>query len=161
MRAHEHGIQLRGAWILRDLSLQQAKLELPVWVSQSTFSGHVDLLQAHLRVLNLHGSWLQHGLQADSVQVGGDVVLDEGFRSDASIQLSFSSIKGSLRCENASFFTSNKDRFAIEASAAQVANRVHLRSNCVVEGGADLRDIRIGGVLDCTGSKFTTMQIRH
>jgi hypothetical protein len=92
------GVVLRRARVQGTMDLSFLSLPGQLRITNSTFEMPFDLEGASVGLLDLGGSRLP-GLQADGIQVGKDVFLDEGVHASGSIRLIDSVIGGQLSCQ--------------------------------------------------------------
>lgn len=79
---HHRGIRIRGARITGQLDLRATNVEVPLHLDGCCFDAPLRLELARLRDLGLTGSLLP-GLQADSVDIQGNAMLDGGSKPRA------------------------------------------------------------------------------
>src|SRR3984957_19836720 len=100
---HEHGMGLRGAWILGTLDLIGATSTGHVLVTQSWFVEAPSLFNTRIKgTLSFAGSRVK-ALGADGLNSEGSVYLGNGFKAEGEVRLLGAKIGGTLECTNASF----------------------------------------------------------
>lgn len=150
-RVAETGVQLVGAWVSGRLNLNWATAQAPVRLSGCCFAEEITALQASLPRLALDGSALP-GLNAQGVQVAGDVSLNNGFQASGTVSLSGARIGGQLSCSAGKF--DNPNNIALNAQSAQVTGGVFFRNGFSSKGTVSLAGAKIGGQLGCEGGWF-------
>jgi len=119
--------------------------------------GQVRLPGAHIgSQLVLTGAKLRNpgndALNADGVQVDGDVLGQEGFEVDGQVRLPGAHIGSQLVLTGAKL--RNKDGYALNADGLQVDGNVFGRKGFEVDGEVRLPSAHISGQLDLTGAKL-------
>ncbi len=150
-RTHEWGAQLRGAYIDGELDLSFATARGAIGLTDCRFVQPLILLQARLETLVLSGSALP-SLQAQGIQVTGDVFLRNGFSAEGEVSLGGATIGGQLDCTEGRF--QNSDGDALNAQGIRVTGDVFLCNGFTAEGGVSLSGATIGGHLDSTEGRF-------
>ncbi len=102
-------------------------------------------------VVNLRLS--KSGLTADGIEVGGDVILDQGFQAEGEVRLLGAKIEGQLNCTNASF--TNENGKALNADGIQLGGSVFLDYGFRASGEVRVLGAKIEGVLNCRGGSFS------
>jgi sRNA-binding regulator protein Hfq len=111
--------------------------------------GNLECDNATLRGAPLVGvSGSGSALQADGINVKGNVFLREGFRAEGGVRLLGAQIGNTLECGNSVF--TNPSGGALYADRINVKGSVFLRSGFRAEGEVRLLNAQIGSNLDCT-----------
>lgn len=89
-------------------------------------------------------------LALDGANVGGDVLLDEGFEALGAVSLASTHIGGTLRCDAAQFMNRTEDAkgVALNARGAEIGGDVRLNGKMKAEGVLDFSGARVGGDFD-------------
>jgi hypothetical protein len=118
---HESGIQLIGAYVTGVLDLYECEVTLPISIVSCWFEEAPKLRRARLRAVSFGGCNMP-GLDGAEAVVGGSLYLDQGFSSRGLVQIQYSHIGGTLRCEGR-FQNFRKDGrlFALAAMNARIA----------------------------------------
>jgi hypothetical protein len=95
-------------------------------------------------------------LVLDGAEVGGDVLLDDGFDSLGAVSLANARIAGALDCRNAHLFnrTEPPKGAALVARGARIGGEARLGEKLKAEGVVDLSGAEIGGNLNLTHGSF-------
>ena len=149
---HEHGVNLRGAWIAGELDVDGAAIprDIVCWKC------HFDLMPIFRGAsvaggLFLSGSQVP-GFTGDGMTCSGDLVLRDKFSSVGEVRLLGARIGGNLECDNAAF--NGKDDAALSADGAEIKGDVFLGGGFSTTGTVRLLGARIGGNLECNGATF-------
>jgi hypothetical protein len=94
------GIAIIGARIEGDLNLDGVKFKNTLRMQRCYFPGKVSLSASEFSLLDLGGSYVAGGMDAQFLTVTGDVLLG-GFRTTGGVSLSKSEISGDLDCSGA------------------------------------------------------------
>lgn len=155
-------LRVRGAVVSGPLRLVGARVEIPVELLGCRFDQRPDLRMAHLAGLALTGSRLP-GLRAGNLTVEADLLLDDGFRSHDTVELTDAQVRGSLRLSGAHLAGVDgralvADRLVVEGAcyARRLVGRGELRlPGASITGNLDLAGATIhsptGDALDATG----------
>ncbi len=154
---HAKGVQIRGAKIVGALDFEAATLRCPLLLAGCYIAEPVTLRNATIPALYLHGSHLPD-LNADGVNVRGDVFLREGFTATGEVRLIGAQIGGQLACDGGSF--TNQNGRALNADRVSVRGSVFLREGFTATGEVRLIGAQIGGQLACDGGSFTNQNGR-
>ena len=149
-------IDLRGAWISGDLDLTHANIPYALLFGNCHFADSVVMQHAECAALNLGGSHLAKGLQADGLTTKGGVYLRkgfsahdedlcEGFSADDEVRLSGASIGGQLDCVGGEFH--NPKGFALVVEHAKIGEGLHWR-RIKGEGVVNLLSAKAGVLAD-------------
>lgn len=95
-------------------------------------------------------------LCGDHADIGGDVSLANGFRSEGSVSFFGAKIDGALNCKNASFFNPTQDGAgrALDFATAEAKGDAFLCDGFSACGEVSFRAARIRGDLACAGGRF-------
>ena len=96
-------------------------------------------------------------LAADTAEIGGSVLLRNGFTAEGAISLRGARIGSSLECDGASLTNATADGggIALAADHAIIGGAVLLRNGFAAQGAISLIGARIGGNLECDGASLT------
>jgi hypothetical protein len=149
-------LRLVGCWLPAGLHANQIRTRSDVIFSRCCILGEVRLLGAHIGgALLLTGAKLRnpdkYALNADGVQVEGDMFGREGFEVDGEVRFLGAHIGGQLDLTGAKL--RNMDGNALTADRVQVEGGVFGREGFVVDGEVRLLGAHIGCDLDLTGAK--------
>ena len=145
-------IGLQGAWVSGDLDLAHANIPYALFFGHCHFADSVVMQHAECAALNLIGSHLAKGLQADELMTKGGVYLCAGFSADGEVRLLGANIGVNLDCEDGKFH--NPKEHALAADGLTTKGGVNLRAGFSADGEVRLLDANIGGNLDCVGGDF-------
>jgi hypothetical protein len=86
----------------------------------------------------------------DGANVGGDVLLDDGFEALGAVSLASARIAGALRCDAAQLMNRSDDAkgVALNARGAEIGGDVTLNAKMKAEGAIDFSGARISGNFD-------------
>jgi hypothetical protein len=95
-------------------------------------------------------------LGLDGAEVGGDVLLNDGFEALGAVSLSSARIAGALDCQGAHLLNRTEDArgAALAARGARIGGDVRLGEKFKTEGAVDLSGAQIGGDLDLAHGVF-------
>ncbi|WP_296427128.1 hypothetical protein [Yoonia sp.] len=147
-RTQAAGVEVQGAWIEHTLDLSFATAAGPISLYDCHIAARPEMMHLKLHGLYLNRSTLPSGLNAQGVQVGGDVFL-RGLKAKGAVSLSGAAITGQLACEGATL--ENADGPALNLQRAQVGGGVFL-SGLTAKGAVSLSGAAITGQLDCEGA---------
>lgn len=91
-------------------------------------------------------------LNADSLNVGGNVFLRNGFKAEGEVSLHGATIGEELHCDRGKFV--NADGVALRGDRLKVGGGVFLHNHFKADGEVNLFAATIGGNLDCSGGQF-------
>jgi len=149
-QGHEHGVELRGAWVEGTLAFESAELAHRLVLKDCRLEA-ILAVQARLKFLALDGSSLAKGMLALSCRCESDIRLADGFHSEDGIYLSKAQI-GSLDCNGGRFEAARGP--ALTCEDATIAGSVYLGYGFRAEGEVRLRRARIGGDFASYGGRF-------
>lgn len=149
---HEHGVQLRGAWIAGRLDMAGATIPRNLSCLRCYFD-HVPAFHdtSVAGSLFLSGSRVP-GFAGDRMTCSGGLFLRDKFSSAGTVRLRGARIGGDLECDDAVF--DGKDGDALTVDRAEIKGNVFLRNGFSATGKVRLLGARIGGNLECIGSGF-------
>ena len=130
-----------------------------VRMKETSIEGVATLSSARIgKILNLHGSHLKNNngkaLFAESMSVGNDILMGNGFTAEGGVYLTDTGIGGHLLCNGGNF--KNPGQFAIYAERISTKGNVFMDSEFIAEGDVMLSQANIsnlycrGGVLNGT-----------
>lgn len=175
---HEKGVWLENAVIGADpihgsrdpdvsyeeckLDLESCKNVLPLILRDCVFEGDIVIRDAFTRTIDLQGSTVMGGIEAQRTIIQGSLYLRFGFEAHAGMNLIDANIKGSLECHNALFGTRKSGEpseidTAIFASRAKISGAVFLHQSFAANGPIVFRGAQIGGNFACSGGRFSKM----
>jgi uncharacterized protein YjbI with pentapeptide repeats len=108
-------------------------------------AGRLSFRGAHLNGTDIHGN----ALYADSVRVGGRLIIGDGFIAAGTVRLPGANIVGRLHCHGARFNGSDKDGRALLADQMTVGGGVAFDDVCTERGAIRMVGADITGNLDC------------
>ena len=147
---HERGVRLRGAWITGILDLDDIQTALRLTLLDCRIE-QINARHGELRSLNLGGSFLKRGLNADDLSVG-NIFLRLGFCSPGEVRLPGARISGNLECGGGSFGGAGDT--ALRLGRVEVSGTVHMNAGFKSSGSVWLDHARIGGGLSCNDAEF-------
>jgi hypothetical protein len=126
-----------------------------IWLMGARIAGTLDMNGA--RLVNRSDDGQGVVLAADTAEVGGSVLLRNGFAAEGAISLRGTRIGASLECDGASLInaTPSGTGIALAADHAAIAGAVLLRNGFVAQGAISLIGTRIGGNLECDAGTLT------
>ncbi|MFT4716400.1 MAG: sRNA-binding regulator protein Hfq [Paracoccaceae bacterium] len=146
------GVELFGALITGTLDLSFRQASGPINLSRCRFEQDISLLQTRFDALYLNGSHLK-AINAQGVDVKGDIFLRDGFQAKGEVRLSSAEIGGQLNCSKGSF--TNPDGHALFAQGVKVKGDIFLHGGFQAKGEVSLSSAEIGGQLNCSNGSFT------
>ncbi|MEU5690627.1 hypothetical protein [Actinosynnema sp. NPDC020468] len=174
-------LHLVGAYVLGRFSLEGARVRRVVDFADCTFEQPPDLRMARLVGLRLRGCRVP-GLLARNLRVGSDLVLEAGFTSDGTVDLTDATVEGTFRLAGAVLrgrgsghallaarvrLSGSLQAIALRADGevrlrgADIGGSVHLGGARLVNAGRNVLDasgVVVAGNLFCDdeGGRFTT-----
>jgi hypothetical protein len=150
---HEKGVQLHGAWIEGALDFQKCFVPHGMRLLMCRINAEMIARNAHIAgPLDLSGSHLRHGLNADGLRCDSSVFLQCGFCAFGEVLLLSAEVSGSVRCSGGQFYS--EEGLAILADRAVIAGNFHLDEGFKATGTVQLLGTRIGRDLVCTRGRF-------
>jgi hypothetical protein len=127
--------------------------------------GQVSLLNAEIaanlsctaaNIINLTANGEGSALDATGAQIGGQVVLNEGFVAKGRVSLRNTNMGTDLICTNGRFINQTADGkgSALDATGARIGGQAVLNEGFVAEGRVSLRNTDVETDLICTNGKF-------
>ena len=125
-----------------------------IWLMGARIGGTLDMNGARLANRSHDGQGVV--LAADTAEIGGSVLLRNGFVADGAISLRGARIGSSLECDGASMTnpTEAGTGVALAADHAEVAGAVLLRNGFAAHGAVSLTGAKIGGNLECDAASL-------
>ena len=126
-----------------------------IWLMGARIAGTLDMNAARLVNRAEDGSGVV--LAADTAEIGGSVLLRNGFSAEGGISMRGARIASSLECDGASLTNATADGtgIALAADHAVIGGAVLLRNGFAAQGAISLIGARIGGNLECDGASLT------
>ena len=126
-----------------------------IWLMGARIAGTLDMNGARLANRSDDG----HGvvLAADTAEVGGSVLLRNGFIAEGAVSLRGAHIGASLECDGASLTNATSDGggIALAADHATIGGAVLLRNGFSAQGAVSLIGTKLGGNLECDGASLS------
>ncbi len=144
------GIELQGAWIGGKLDLEYSETVGPIRLIACNFPSRLEMSQCQTPMLDLDGSKLAEGLEAECARVAGHVLL-RNINAKGQINLLGATIGGQLVCKYATMENTEDD--ALNAQNAQIGDHVILEK-VAMKGTPNLSEATIAGQLNCSGATF-------
>lgn len=132
---HEHGIRLRGAWLVGSLNFKGATVQAYLILRDCRLD-RLEAQDSRLKNLILDGSVIAGALIGEGLICTADFSLCHGFRSTGGVQLTAARIGGDLSFNGGSFL--NEGGQAICLSRVQVEGSLFFRSVKLVQGDIDV-----------------------
>ncbi len=126
-----------------------------IWLMGARIAGTLDMNAA--RLVNRAEDGNGVALAADTAEIGGSVLLRNGFAAEGAISLRGARIGSSLECDGASLTNATADGagMALAADHAAIGGAVLLRNGFAANGAISLIGARIGGNLECDGASLS------
>ena len=126
-----------------------------IWLMGTRIAGTLDMNGA--RLVNRRDDGNGVVLAADTAEIGGSVLLRNGFVADGAISLRGARIGSSLECDGASLTnpTDAGTGVALAADHIVVGGAVLLRNGFAARGAVSLTGAKIGGNLECDAASLT------
>ncbi len=96
------GIHITAGWIVGRLDLAGESIAFPLTFQRCYFDARLQLAEANTRRIDLSGSLLSAGLQANGVKIAGSLVLARS-KVRGSIRLRQAKLDNALECDGAEF----------------------------------------------------------
>ena len=151
MRLTHRGIDMSGMKIQGNVDMDSAQINFPISAQDCEFVGELWLNNAHVRSISFANSSVR-GIDAESVQIDGDVFLQPNF-SAGWLNFLDATINGSLECDGGHL--SNSNGKALDADGAKIKGRVFLRQGFTAEGEVRFLSATISGDFECDSAKLT------
>ncbi|RMQ49513.1 hypothetical protein ALQ04_03436 [Pseudomonas cichorii] len=151
---HEHGVQLRGAYVEGRLNLQSTVVPMALWLRFCAFERPLVLTDATLsNSLLLYGSSLK-GVEASRLKIVGVLSLKK-VTSVGKVNLDGGDIKGQITLSEASL--DGKGSWALSAENMVCQGSLHL-GGVKTNGMISLLAARIGGEIACDEACFSVSE---
>ena len=126
-----------------------------IWLMGAHIAGTLDMNGA--RVVNRTDDGNGVVLAADTAEIGGSVLLRNGFAAEGAISMRGARIGSSLECDGASLVNATEDGagIALAADHAVIGGAVLLRGGFAAHGAISLIGAKVGGNLECDGASLT------
>ena len=123
-----------------------------IWLMGSRIAGTLDMNGA--RLVNRTDDGQGVVLAADTAEIGGSVLLRNGFTAEGAVSLRGARIGNSLECDGANLDNATPDGtgIALAADHVTVGGAVLLRNGFQARGAVSLIGAKLGGNLECDGS---------
>ena len=130
-----------------------------IWLMGARIAGTLDMNAA--RLVNRTDDGQGVVLAADTAEIGGSVLLRNGFTAEGAISLRGTRIGSSLECDGATLANATADGagIALAADHAAVGGAVLLRNGFAAQGAISLIGARIGGNLECDGASLSNATV--
>jgi len=149
---HAKGVRVKGASIVGALDFEAANVKCPLSVERCCIPERIILKHASVSSLDLSGSFVAKGIDADGMRADHDVVLAAGFVANGEVSLMNATLGGDLLCDGGSFVNEVGD--ALSADGISVGGDVSLGSGFIAKGGVRLPGAQIRGDLECEAASF-------
>ena len=144
-------LHLIGANIVGDLVLEGLQLERLIVLQDCRLNGALNLRETSLVSLRLPGCVIG-GIDGRNLRARGTIELDQGFASNAPVDLTGASVDGELVCIGGEF--SPEGGPALSLMTASVRGGVFCGSGFTAHGEVLADDARIGGQFICSRGNF-------
>ncbi len=126
-----------------------------IWLMGARIAGTLDMNGA--RLINRTDDGQGVVLAADTAEVGGSVLLRNGFIAEGAVSLRGAHIRASLECDGASLTNATVDGggVALAADHATIGGAVLLRNGLAAQGAISLIGTKLGGNLECDGASLS------
>src|SRR5579872_3378831 len=123
-----------------------------IWLMGARIAGTLDMNGA--RLVNRTDDGQGVVLAADTAEIGGSVLLRNGFTAEGAVSLRGARIGNSLECDSANLDNATPDGagIALAADHITVGGAVLLRNGFQARGAVSLIGAKLGGNLECDGS---------
>lgn len=150
---HERGVQLCGAFIEGPLILIGCRVPFSVDLVRCYFEDQFNAMDSEVSgLLNLEGSYLSKGLEADRLRCSNGLHLSRRFKAMGGVTLKCAHIGGHLDAGGGLFDGRGGD--SISADGINVTGGVFLNDDFKATGEVRLLCAQIGGNLECANGKF-------
>ncbi|MBC6437074.1 MAG: hypothetical protein GDA52_02790 [Rhodobacteraceae bacterium] len=151
-RPHPKGVRIWGGWIDGVLDLEGCHSRLALVLDRCRLPERANMMDARLGALYLPGCAAPEGLQLDRLTTRGDVRLNDGFTSMATVDLGGARIGHKLICNGGHF--KKEEGWALNCNGARIGTDVFLREEFHAEAEVNFVGARIGRQLDCRDGHF-------
>ena len=126
-----------------------------IWLMGARIGGTLDMNAA--RVVNRADDGTAVVLAIDTAEIGGSVLLRNGFTAEGAVSMRGTRIGSSLECDGANLTNRTDDGtgLALAADHVEIGGAVLLRNGFASQGTVSLIGARIGGNLECDGASLT------
>jgi nitrogen fixation protein len=130
-----------------------------IWLMGARIAGTLDMNAA--RLVNRTDDGQGIVLAADTAEIGGSVLLRNGFTAEGAILLRGMRIGSSLECDGATLANATADGtgIALAADHAAIGGALLLRNGFAARGAISLIGTRIGGNLECDGASLSNATV--
>jgi hypothetical protein len=142
---HEHGVQLRGAWLTGILDLDHAEVPRPLEIAHCRIE-RLDATGTKLSSLILHGSKLDGGIRSFNLHCTTSVYMCHGFHATDTVSLKGAMIDGDLFCSEGKF--EKAKGYALEWQGLTVGGTLTMPADRGLNNGIDLTDARVAALCD-------------
>ncbi len=150
---HEHGVQLKGAYIDGELNLSRCNIAIGLFFVKCFLPKKINAQDAIVGgSIALEGCYLAAGFFADRLKCAAGLFMRNGFRAAGVIRLSGAKIGGDLDCCRGEFEVS--EGVALYADGAEIRGGVYFQNGFKTSGTVNLIGANIGQNLDCSGGRF-------
>jgi nitrogen fixation protein len=125
-----------------------------IWLMGAHIAGTLDMNGA--RLVNRSDDGQGVVLAADNAEIGGSILLRNGFAAEGAISLRGTRIGSSLECDGASLSNPTPDGtgIALAADHATIGGAVLLRNGFAAQGAVTLIGAKLGGNLECDAASL-------
>ena len=150
---HEKGVQLHGAQIEGALEFQNCFVPHGMRLSMCLINEEMIARNAHIAgPLDLSGSHLRQGLNADGLRCDSAVFLQFGFCAFGEVRFMGAQLGGSLECAGGQF--EPEGQHAISADQVIVRGNINFVFPFKATGEVRLLSAEVGGSVRCSGGQF-------
>jgi len=149
---HAKGVRVEDALIVGALDFEAANVKCPLSLQRCWIPERIIFTHASVRSIDLSGSFVPMGIDADGVRADHDVLLAEGFLANGKVSLGNATLGGDLLCHGGSFV--NDAGEALNADGVDVRGNISLGSGFRAKGEVRLLGANIRGVLSCNAGSF-------
>lgn len=146
------GLSVQGVRVSGKLDLTGGTIEVPFEATECLFDEMLILEGAKGISIALSGSTVR-GVEADSLQLDRDLLLDKGFYAIEGVWLAGCRLGGQLNCEDG-YFSANDGGEALTAFFARIGFGV-LLANADAGGPVNLSMAEIGKAINLSGARFS------
>ena len=146
------GIAISDTTIQGSINLAGCKVELPLVLVRCTLQERLQLPQAKLAHLALHGTHC-NSIYADGIHVVGNIQLSDGFKAERGVRFLGATVEGNFDCSQGKFY-SDESQMALVADGIKVAGSVFLREDFEAVGEVRFLGSKVDGIFDCSGGNF-------
>jgi hypothetical protein len=151
-RPHPTGVMLQGGWIDGSIDLDSCVSQLDLSLQHCLLPDRASLQDARIGALFLTGSHAPNDLDLHRLITRGDVHLDDGFRSGATVDLVGAEIGGQLFCADGLFEAESES--ALRCDGARIDGSVFLTNGFRAKAEVSFARAEIGGQFAFVGGMF-------